>query len=149
MKRSRTPAQIEAARNNCLKNVRSLEKGFVPAAPIVRLVKAYCEHHDRLNNFQDFNGAFKSLSTMGDQAADKRVQILGTRTILAGKIGWGADRFYKLLRGRSVMIQFDIADKLLCEIDMQWAWHLDPELREVYQKVNLAHLDAKDEEQAA
>lgn len=108
---------------------RSLSYGFVPAEPVMRLVREYCRRQNAESDMKTTRGGYRE---------DK---ILSAAVLLADRMGVSRDTVYKWLKGRTKMILFDIADRLLVEIDQVPAWHTDPELKDAYQKVNLAYLD--------
>ena len=59
---------------------------------------------------------------------------------LAQETGTDVESLRKLKNGKRRWIGFDVADKLVTTID-PWLWRIDPELRVVYQSVDLGHVD--------
>ena len=116
---------------------RSLETGYVPAAPFMKRVRRYVAYHDKINGLHQTQIA--AWTGLGGRARGE--QMLGTTSVLASKIGIKHDLLLKWMSGRTQFIPFDDADKLLCEMNQVWAWQEDPRLNRIYWKVNLLPLD--------
>lgn len=96
-------------------------KGWIPVAPIRELVQQYVDFYKYAANDEDRQLGLSK----------------GPLHHLAEKIGTSYDTLQKIQAGRTRCIKFDMADKLLCAMSIPHLWRDDPELRELYESVEL------------
>lgn len=58
------------------------------------------------------------------------------------KHGVTGDALKKILAGEG-LVRFDTADKVICSIGSPFVWHVDPDLHEVYRKIDLRWIDER------
>lgn len=59
-------------------------------------------------------------------------------TFLSSRSGISRDGLYKMVEGKTETIDFDIADKIICESVGPMIWQTDPDLREIYYEADLS-----------
>lgn len=60
------------------------------------------------------------------------------RTDLADELHISYRRLSDILNAVCGEIDFDIADELLCTLDIEYLWHSDPQLSAIYDKVDMS-----------
>lgn len=104
------------------------KNGFVPAAPIRRVVEQWATENWQLDERQ-----------RQDQA--KRTPSLSTTALLAMKVGCHIDTISHLRAGKNNWIEFDLADRIVSYLGGLWLWLRDEELRGIYMAFDFTHLD--------
>jgi len=130
---------------------------MIPAEPVRRALETWLEQVRAdegswdFNNFQTRTIRFSPLQQLvhriwGTQERDENRHDQGTRIIF---------RLLNRKEGRAPSkksghvgtpytqesINFDLADLILCKLELQHLWRTDPELSEAYQRIDLFRLD--------
>lgn len=115
-------------------------KGRLPADRFVPIVKEY------LDKYETF-GCWKDLEGVSGQATFPGVQYEAPSPtmILSEEIGMSYDWMLRFSKGQTKTIDFDVADRLLCAMNLPHLWWSD--LADLYYEVQLEALDSIEQEQ--
>lgn len=93
--------------------MRTIQRNRVPAAPIVEIINVHLAEVGQ----REAEGTFTKAA----------IYPLAERADVRG------DTLHKIIQGRSATIDFDVADRLLCVMNMSDLWRTD--LKEIYESV--------------
>lgn len=91
---------------------------WIPCSVLVPIMQRWLDAEDRLNE--------KASGTYGEEHMRYPV-----RATLAARSGVSERQIYRYLAGEGTYIRFDIADKLMCAMDLNYLWTMEP-LAEYY-----------------
>lgn len=109
---------------------RTLQGGYVPAAPVLKHVRAYIDEQNARDNLAEALAVYRGKCGKGQKPDD--ASPAGTLKILAERVGMEWQTLATWLKRRIKMMPFDHADALLCHSVGPDVWHQDPELRAIY-----------------